>query len=563
MTCRRRIVALLVAALGPFTPLVGQSPVPRAVSDSALLLMVTRGDDARDAIRRDVVPLCQRLKGQAKTACEALALVQAGTPARVPSRRVASSARILGSELGVRLTGTEVLYPLLDLYLGFPTYEAEDEMRRGRSTLTSLVAEYPTWGPGWYGLASAVLDVENRPDSALALLSRATASGDVPTILTRFLAVRAQLRMGHPDARDSLSAVLTGTRADLLRIWVTRHLCGTIFGCPTSELTRPVIDMMAERLSQPPWAYPILVRSRAYAVLEPDGTHLQVALSVLRQNLAFQEMATPQGQRFVYPLRVRIVAIREDGLRVVQDTVRMLATAIPPTRPREQDRGQLELRSELVLPPGEYLIGVFAFDERGGSAAHTHTVNATALLGAPRITTFSAGVPGRGAKVPTDDGDIWLAPGGEWLTSDSVALFAQFAGLRPGTSYRANLAFLPIPQTDGRSPIAPPRADRGVSISATFEAESEVLTWRRTLVPGGLGRGAWCARLELQVGESVVAERTEPLLVALDYQSWPDFLQVNYVVPLPQACGNVNMFRFLGKETGQMEIRPSRGLLDR
>lgn len=553
------LVILLLCSLTVSMPLTAQAPMRQAEADSLLfvlfqsryfMLMFGWGMDTP----------CSGLRGEAGSVCKALIKVQAGRPSRIPSQVVDTATRIYGAEFGIRLLIGATSFPVTDLALGFPEYGYEDLIPEGRRALSSLVTKYPNWGPLWYGLAAVALDMDNRPDSALKLLALARRHGDVPTLLTQFMTTRALLRMGRADGRDSLAALLERPDADSLRTWVWAMLCGRPSPYPCNDdlvpTTLPRRELLAERLSESPWAYPLVMRSRRYPVIRPQGESQVFTISLLRQNLPHQEMETPHGKRYLYPLQVRLVAVREDGYRVVQDSLRNLATATRPYYPRYNDRGRIELLTELSLPPGRYDVGLFVRSENGGGAFELHHVEVPAAESGPLVATLVAGVPGQGTALTFGNIPIWLQPGGEWQRQDSVSLFSQFSGLTPGESYQVRLEFLPVPQAESpRAMSMPLDSARGVSISSTELARDSLVNWRRTLLRGSLRPGAWCARISLLQGDSVLSRRTEPLLVDLNYRSWPDFLEVNFVTPMPQACDQVRLLRLLGQEAAT-ERRP-------
>ncbi len=416
-----------------------------------------------------------------------------------------------------------------------------------RSRFALVVTERPDWAPGWWALALLQLDTEERPDSALRLLTKARALPGLPPGVVDLALARAHYRRG--DAAAGWAALLTAVSDTtvlsqrLLTIMLGHYLpAEVVAGWEAAPLT-----WRGAWLGRTPGVQDLLagvfsltgtrVHARGYGLQRTDGAGTGVLpFAFARADL---EPEVVDGRR-VYRLRVHVTARREgDGLVVVHDTLRVLVDTAPPPRPRVfrynprtgehvemgSMRGQPAdpemLRAAMRTAPEDvWLGGVVTVPLPPGRWVATLTLTqdgeergATRLLpplevpsGRPETLTISdlvvSGV-NRGVVWWSGREEVPLNPMGTWPMSGTVALYAQVSGLTVGDPYRARVRVL---REVGDS------LEDQMTVGFVEEAYEPTTVWRRTVQMTDWAAGWYRLVVALEQG-GVTVTRSERLQV--------------------------------------------------
>lgn len=208
----------------------------------------------------------------------------------------------------------------------------------------------------------------------------------------------------------------------------------------------------------------------------------------------------PVNQRTgLIPITVRAVFLDGNGHVVAAlDTVQLVH------RPAA-DAGLLAARAELPVPPGTVHMRLNVEANRAIGAVYpldtlaVPNVHGNVLA----LSSILLGLPGRSlAWLPAGDDTVWLAPGNSYRASDTVAVFLEGYGLRPGTTYTVHLGLT-------RQQSALTRLIRGHRESVTLterltfpEATGQI---RRALALQGLQAGVYRMQVLVEGGGAQVA----------------------------------------------------------
>lgn len=198
------------------------------------------------------------------------------------------------------------------------------------------------------------------------------------------------------------------------------------------------------------------------------GPELQFAFAVPGKGLAPRELE----QGLAYPVRLRASAISLDGTTVATlDTTRTFRTA----QALRDDQLLLGLLP-LHVPPGIFTVRAAIQTDAGGIVTTRDTVRVPSPLGPePGLSDLAIGA--RSVRLPWEvaPGDTaWVNPLGRFHRNESLQLYFEVTGLRPGESYRLELALR--------------RAGGGGLLRRVFGGGTAVKVESEQVHPGGIDR---------------------------------------------------------------------------
>ncbi len=429
--------------------------------------------------------------------------------------------------------------------LGRRIPQKDPRVVEARSRFGLVVTERPGWAPGWWALGLLQLDTEERPDSALRLLTKARALPGLPPGVVDLALARVHYRRGDTAAGWAALRTAAGDTTAL-----SQRLLSIMLGhyFPAEMVAGWEAAPLAWRgawLERTPGVQDLLtgvfrltgarVQARSYGLQRADGMGMGVVpFAFARADLMTD--TTEVGRR-TYRVRVQVTARREgDGLVVVHDTVRVLVDTAPPpvmrwtrfdskTGEYEETGSTMKMTSEMHgaigSPPEDvWLGGVVTVPLPPGRWVATLTLTqdgeergATRLLpplevpsGRPEALTMSdlvvSGV-NRGVVWWSGREEVPLNPMGTWPMSGTVALYAQVSGLAVGEPYRARVRVL--------REVVDSLEDQ-MTVGFVEEAYTPTTVWRRTVQMTDWAAGWYRLVVALEQG-GVTVTRSERLQV--------------------------------------------------
>ncbi len=239
---------------------------------------------------------------------------------------------------------------------------------------------------------------------------------------------------------------------------------------------------------------------REMAVAGENGeSHLLVPFALPGSQL----VAFNRGQTVLYPVELRVIAERSDGLVRALDTVRTFSAGR-----RLEAREQLTGLLQLDLPPGAYRLRVIVAQPEAdlGGAIQEDGV-AVPELGATRPGLSDIVLGRRG------DGPVWVG-GGDSIPVSAVAAYPQGSsldlyfevhGIVSGTRYRTRIE---VTREGGRGVLGFFRGRRA-PVSLSYDGVSEVAPTHvtQTVNVGPLSPGRYQLAVEVEIGSSDVRHK--------------------------------------------------------
>jgi GWxTD domain-containing protein len=315
-----------------------------------------------------------------------------------------------------------------------------------------------------YRLVQSVLDLHGASDAPLdqLVLSRQALSPDYSRMLNwgRFGAANARAR----ERSIGAASIEVGTTTDTYELQFARRM-------------GVVADLVA------------VGRSSAGSL-----THLVFGIA------AASLRAEPEGTEFIYPVRVRLVALDQRDRPVAS-----LDTTIAMRYQRALGPDEFAVgRVELPLPRGRwrYRASLQQGDSAGVVLPRDAVTVADIYSGRLSLSDLALGAPGRAIPWVTDAADtVLLAPSALFRRGSEIRLYYETSGVRRGFRYRHEITVLRPNRRDGR------RGRPLVALSFEEEAPDSVMRSRRSVRLGKLKEGSYVVEVKVTAPDGEVQVR--------------------------------------------------------
>lgn len=201
------------------------------------------------------------------------------------------------------------------------------------------------------------------------------------------------------------------------------------------------------------------------------------------------------------PVRVRAAAFGEGGRAVAElDTVQYF-------RAPGEGTDLVAARAEIPVAPGRLLVrlGVELDSARGAVYPVDSLVAPHPRARVPELSAILLGKPGRSLSWQVTPSDTaWLDAGGVYAPHDTVAVYAEAYGLRPGQETTMTLSVRR--QRTGLSRLLGATAAE-VEVSQRFVVGDPIVSLRRELDLAGLAPGIYAIHLRLETAGRTIERR--------------------------------------------------------